>query len=62
MKRFLEMCIKLPLGLLLYLFSKQFRALVKAKMRGSNEPMQAGEEVLVVLQSGPQRKIIGGKS
>lgn len=55
--------INLVLGTLLFFLSPSFRATVRAKMRGSDEPVSAGEQVVAVLNNTDTgKKFIGGKS
>ncbi len=54
--------INLVLGLLLFILSPSFRATVRAKLRGADDPVHAGEEVIAVLRNDEDVKFIGGKS
>lgn len=50
----------LIIGTILLLFSPSFRAIVRAKLRGANDPVKAGENVIAVLITGNDKKFIGG--
>ena len=55
--------MNLVLGTLLFFLSPSFRATVRAKMRGSDEPVATGEQVIAVLNNTDTgTKFIGGKS
>ena len=60
----IEFVFNLVIGIILYIFSRSFRATVNAKMRGLNEPMNAGENVVAVLSSENEKRHIakGDKS
>lgn len=61
MKDIILFPIRLVLGLLLYVFSKDFRNLVQGKLRrGTNETVKGGEEVVAVLvNASGKKKTIG---
>lgn len=58
--------LNLAAGTLLFILSPSFRATVRAKLRsqgGVNEPMNAGEQVIAVLDNtNTGKEFIGGKS
>jgi len=50
----------LAIGALLFLFSPGFRATVRAKLRGANDPVNTGEQVIAILITDNEKKFIGG--
>lgn len=57
-----KLAFNLAIGLLLLILSPGFRSLVRAKMRtGSDDPVNTGEQVIVVLKTDTGKtKFIGG--
>lgn len=47
----LELILKFPIGLMLYLLSPSIRAAVRRKLRGANDTLHSGETVVVVLNN-----------
>lgn len=58
-----KLSLNLVLGSLLFILSPSFRATVRAKLRGLDDPVQTGEQVIAVLNNtNTGTKFIGGKS
>lgn len=59
-KRLATLFINLVAGCVLFLISPSFRATIRAKMRGGNDPVSAGENVVAILSSNNDKKYVGG--
>jgi hypothetical protein len=59
-KRLAILSFNLVAGCVLFLISPSFRATVRAKMRGGNDPVNAGEQVVAVLTTDNGKEYVGG--
>lgn len=50
MRKKIKLVINTILGLFLYVVSPSFRATIRAKSRGANEPVATGETVIAVIK------------
>jgi hypothetical protein len=58
--RTIKLVILFPFGIFLYIFSPGFRSLVNAKMRGADDPINNGENVIAVLSHSNDKEYVGG--
>lgn len=59
-KRLAILSFNLVAGCVLFLISPGFRATVRVKMRNGNDPVNAGEDVVAVLDNGKGKQYVGG--
>jgi hypothetical protein len=59
-KRLAILSINLVAGCVLFLISPSFRATIRAKMRGGNDPVSTGEQVVAVLSNDNGKEYVGG--
>ncbi len=58
----IKFIVYLPIGLVLYFFSKNFRDTVNRKMGPINDTVEGGETVVAVLNSGGGAQVIDASS